>query len=394
MLLEFRLALLTLAVGLAYVPGLPSGATAPRWWVLALGLVVVLWKQPRGGNFPGLKPIALLVAWCVLGLLWTATPWDTLEGVFAVVLVSCVFLLATQAKNLDWCWEAAALVCFCQVPVLLLQLASDLKFNAIGVSGLFFSKNLISEFALATGVGVLFTKNRWLVVGPLLCLVLVTVRNPALEVLVGAFAAGITYVWLKRYNRRALLVGFVAALAAFSFIVTQRPGTLVSFGERLDIWQATLLSAWDYPFGWGLNSFADAAPHWEFVHNDFLQLFFELGVPGVIVCGFVFIRSFKAEDCVAEKCALAALVGCSFLWWPLRSPATLTLAALVLGHLYGVSARAREFKRYRRTYRPRSIRYDYEDISPDAVRAARAGCEVLPPRPQYPLVGGELQEHV
>ena len=392
MLLEFRLALLTLAVGLVYIPGLPSGASAPRWWVLALGLVVVLWKQPLNGNFPGLRLVLLFVTWCALGLFWTATPWDTLEGIFAVVLLGTVFLLATQTKNLYWCWEMAAFVCWFQVPVLLLQLFSDIKFNALGVSGLFFSKNMLSEFALAAGVGVLFTQNRWLVVGPVLCLLLPTLHDPAWEVVLGGGLALVVFAACQKFERPFLLAGCGIALVLVlgALGVYLKPD---SFAERLEIWQATLYSAYSYPYGWGLNSFADAAPNWEFVHNDFLQVFFELGVPGIILAGFVFWRSFSAPGGLAEKCVLAALLGCAMLWWPFRTPATALLAALALGHLYGCSARARELRRYCRVYGSHGIQFNYQDFSPDTVRAARAGCEVLPVRPQYPLVGREVSEH-
>lgn len=390
-MLKFRLACLVLAVSLAYVPGIPSGATAPKWWVLALGLAVVLWKLPRDGGYPGLPLVAALLAWCTVGFLWTATPWDTGEGLVAVALLGMAFVLGGQTRDLSWCWEAAALSCWLQIPSIALQLLDFTPVTALGVSGLMFSKNLLAEFALAAGVGVLFTERRWLVIGPVACLALLWVRSPAWEIVLGTAVAFVVYVLHQPWRKVWLIPLAGLVVAVFVGGVNARLGSL---GERLDIWEVTVLAAAQHPFGWGLNSFADAVPAWEFAHNDFLQIFFELGLPGLGFGGFVLWRAFSASGGLAEKCVTAALLGCACLWWPLRSPATALMAALAVGHLCGYCAHGRVFEFVRRSAGSFGLRARYEDLSPATVRAARAGGEVLPVRPQYSLVGREVSEHL
>lgn len=387
-MLEFRLALLTLAVCLTYVPGIPSGATAPKWWVLALGLLSLSWKW-RLAVPQFILPVVLLLTWCVIGLFWTATPWDTLEGLVALCLLGVTFLWGAQAKSLNWCWESAALACWLQIPVMLLQYVYGYDNLIQTVSntptGLMLTKNMMAELALVAGVGVLFTRHRFLVLGPVVCAALIWAKDPPWEVLLGASAACVVFLFSYLRSRwKFLALAFFALVLCCGIIV--KAGTL---DERFEIWQITLNAALQHPLGWGLNSFADAAPDIEYVHNDFIQWFFELGFPGVLFGSVILWMAFRASGGVAEKCILAAILACATIWWALRCPATAFIAALVIGHLYGRNVSVDIPERRRRAYR--FLRdTQYHDISSDTIRAARAGGEVVPPRPEHSLVGGAV----
>lgn len=83
-------------------------------------------------------------------------------------------------------------------------------------------------------------------------------------------------------------------------------GSVTSFSARLDIWQSSLLALRDYAFtGVGLGSFILVLPFeypadfWTpatlHAHNLFLQIGMDLGVPGMILYGWLLIQAFRMQ---------------------------------------------------------------------------------------------------
>ena len=94
------------------------------------------------------------------------------------------------------------------------------------------------------------------------------------------------------------------------------------------------------PIGNGAGSFAAMFPAVEFAHNDPLQLYFEYGVPGLLVAFFVLAQVTQAGP-RAPRAALCVIFVEGLFSMPFQLPASGFLAALLAGHLYGYRARLR-----------------------------------------------------
>lgn len=135
-------------------------------------------------------------------------------------------------------------------------------------------------------------------------------------------AAGLVVLW--KWNRWAAAVGAFAALLLLLALIGQ-PGRLPSNVLRIETWADAVrhLSL----IGNGLGSFRFAYPEMEFAHNDFLQITYELGVPGLIVLSGLLFLGLQSQ----ERPLLIAFMVEGFFGFPLYWPATGFFAAVCLG---------------------------------------------------------------
>lgn len=333
--------LLALLVGVAYLP-LPSGATAGRWWVMALGVAILLWGarlRPGPGHWAWLA----LLAWAALSTaLWSVSGWDALSGLLQLSTAAGVFVLAAEATQEDnrLAWLALAGAVTVSAPFSILQLAgyAPVLTTSPGAGvGLFLSPNAAGEVATLALVGAIGMRVWWLVPGPLVVALASGGRTPLLALL----AAGATALWLlaPRGVPRVML-GVVYAYVLTFAVAARGMGWLGHLGfvdDRIAVWGRVLGGV--TLLGGGLGSLGVASTQIEFAHNEFLHYAFELGVGSVFLWG-VFWYALGAAP-VLERAALAAVLAQCLVWFPLHDPATLFLAALLAGSLCGCRHRQR-----------------------------------------------------
>ncbi|HJR82836.1 MAG TPA: O-antigen ligase family protein [Sphingomicrobium sp.] len=373
---------------------LPSGAR-PLALIIAAGLVlVVLQLVPLPpavwSSLPGREAVA--EGYAVLGkpLPWlplSLNPYGSLASALALlppVAVAAVVLTRPQREA----WLAAALLAGACLGVGLgaLQIASagpgksDVFLYEItngGAVGFFANRNHMGTlllaglpFAIALLGSALQARERSrsagsaALVGAVVLLLLagIVLNGSTAVLLLGAPVLGFSLLLLPMPRRWRRILAFAALLVLIvsAVAVTAMPrGGSESDGDmsllsRLELWNAGAPLAGDFiPLGSGLGSFEHAFHLYEtpaettrtyvnHVHNDYLELFIELGIPGaLLIIAFLawwsrqlvsLWRSPLASRLTrAATIVSAAILAQSLVDYPLRTAAIASLFGLCLG---------------------------------------------------------------
>lgn len=326
------LAALGLILCIAYWPYINGAATAPRWMVIAACVPLLLFLVPRVEITRAHVVGFLFVAWSLLTLTWTATWYDSVDAAWKLVLLVGCFALGSALSDLRPLYRGMAIgIGISSILVLTdaLGLFSVPKHH--GLAGLFVNSLFLAEIAALVLVGAFANFLPW----PYLVAVAPSVfltggRAPLL-------AIGVVFVArLWRTSRDAALATIAVLCIGAMIAIVLRPDSVF---ERLDIWSDTLrgLSA----FGHGLGSFAGLFPQYarlvdasanrfENPHNEFLQIAFETGIPGLVLALAFCWLILKTES--PERYVFIAFVVEACFAFPNHLPCTAFLAALVAGH--------------------------------------------------------------
>lgn len=329
------LATLVAAVGLAlFYNGIDTTLYALACVALCAGLACAVWV-PQTTNVdigPAGMTLALLFAWALLGLSWSAAPYLTsihagiTGAALAGYLSSRMIARSPSARRM----LRAALACLGVVFALamLVQLALGRKpegsFLNVNSAGAFL--NWLWPLAAATALVVRDQRDRvaWLMaVGIMVFAVGMTGGRAVALALLAALGAVVfgCRVWANRRRLAGLatvVLGALLAAQAVSQALPQSGGrnlgdrmvTLAdpdTAGEsRLRIWEGTWAMIQERPWlGWGPGTFFQAYPAHrspadgsagQHVHNDFLQYWVESGFPALLllvalfgICAYLFV---------------------------------------------------------------------------------------------------------
>lgn len=305
--------MLPFAISVSHVPGWTGQWVNLGWPTLGLGLLLAQGREARTSFGHWLVFAFLLYA--AASLTWTP---DLVSGwikLAQLVLVGGSFWYGSTLDDLDGVYTGVAL----GVGVSgLVAGAQWLGLEGILVSGawpggLFGNSAVMAQAAALVLVPLVLLKRWWLVPLPALALALGNSRTAWL-VLVCAF-----------FNRGWL---WVLALLGLSFSLWITRGADV----RLEVWDEILRTT--TLAGHGLGSFAYSGD-WGFVlhaHNDFLELFSELGFLGLGLLLAVYALAFQGNDDVARVTLLCYLL-VAFVAFPLFVPLTAFFGGAVAGYL-------------------------------------------------------------
>lgn len=338
------------------------------WWLLAAVLITPIvalpgaWGvdlfQARNAGFIllGLAVIAGLVAnwwlraflgWVVLTFLWAGAHGWALSGLLGVLAWALFYGLAARTPAAEWPrvrWALAAAALFQLAWVAMQATGYDPLFvpvrtqggllpTSVPISGWFGNP---MDLALYLGLGLpLLTAAH-----PALLLV-VALALGALKVTAGFVGLAVTGLWLLR-RRPWCAVGFVG-LVVLGVLWLDPQGA----GLRPLIWkqmvQVALLRPW---VGWGPNAIdyrivietPAQAVRWNFVFNEYLQGWVELGGVGLFLAGGFLASTFwRLRTRWAEAAelvpALAILLLVASFSIPFRSGPAALVTAVILGQL-------------------------------------------------------------
>lgn len=320
-----------LAAGALYVPGIPSAATAGRWWAAGIAGAVLLWWRSVPWTPAHWAGVALL-AWAALGSwLWAVSGLDATSDLLRLAAAGTVFAAGARAERGEveraWLFFAAgvsASACF--------SLAQWAGYAPVWVApghiaGLFLTKNMAVEAGVVALVGAIAARYWWLAPGPALQVALAGGREGVVLLAVALLAAA---WWLAPRARFHLAI--LAGLALIGTAVAIQLGAewpTLRIADRLEVWWTALRSV--NLWGDGLGSFQVAVQAYEHAHNEAVHFAFELGI-GSLLMWFIFGEALRGEW-VAAKVAIVVILAASTVWYPLHAPATIFMAALLAGHL-------------------------------------------------------------
>jgi hypothetical protein len=283
------------------------------------------WAHIAGGLF---------VLWGCASWLWSAAPHDTWGELLILLIYAGTFLLGTRIRDLQPFWVGAALGIGVNSVAVLLDWSGLITYEQYSrPSGLFVNGLNLAEAAVLVLVGgwsIMWMRGPGLaLIAPSILLVPLA-RGPLLAL----GAVGLAWLW-GRSKRWTLIVACVGA-AALLLGWLYRPSTVEA---RISMW---VDAASNLTFmGHGFGSYFHLAPligNWFDVgvnverhpHNVFLEIAFELGLPGLLLAG-----AFCALILIPMRgrAVLCAFMIEACLGFPFSLPATGGIFMLVAGHV-------------------------------------------------------------
>lgn len=336
----------------AFWPGIPSFAEAPKWCVLGVGaalLICLVRLRPTPAHWVLLG----ILAYAAASILWSVVPIDGVGAWIKLAILAVVFCVAAEQDDLTPAYVGMGLG--------LGVSAAIAGFQGFGVSpveqiappaGLYGNKNFLAEAAALVTVALVLTpRRRWLALLPAAAIAVTMGYNVVMGqtgcrgAAVAILAAGLVWLWRRM---PWVTVGIVIVASAFGIdYVRSDPHRLASLVERFIIWSDTLDGlSW---FGHGIGSYYTALPEHGprlamlmqarvvHAHNDALELIFEFGLGAV---GFVSLLAMAlAAGAERERLVLVAFLAAGLTGFPLYESSTAFLAFLVAGNLCGLGYR-------------------------------------------------------
>lgn len=338
-------------VSTAYWPFWHDGAVSPKWVALALLAPVLFWVRPRMTT--GHWALLTLLTYSAASSLWSVAPLDGLNSVIRLGLLGAAFVIAAEVDDMRRTYAALAAGISLSGVIALVEVLGLMTIpEANHPAALFGNRNYLGEMAAVALVAAVGYRLWWAIPGLLLALALAMSKAAFLGVGIASMVA----IW--RHSR----VQAVCALAAFGiagFVASQIIGgfdSTRSLGVRLDIWSTALSNL--TVFGHGSGSFQSmyvliyeytsiplGRP--ENAHNEFINLAFEVGVPGIMAAAIFAVAAWRG-GLQTERCILAALGAIAVFGFPLHLPTSGFMAAAVAGHLCGYGHRVRSGIRHSR----------------------------------------------
>lgn len=353
---------------------------------LLLWLATVLAVGYAGGLSLPLTPLSVSLAlfwlWLALSLLWTRVPLTSQVNFWWVGTFVLVFWTYTLAPRRELLWRAAAAVALLAAVVLcawaLLQVfisgltprASFINPHSFAALLMLVALPLAAYLLNALAWGRMPVAIAYACVLALLFFTIALTRGRGTAIALALALAIFVLLHLRRAAPRHLLlvVGlWLAAYAAANLVLGgalgDRFATLAAPEQavtpRLLIWSGAWQMALQHPWlGIGLGTYYQAWPPFRdpsdqslgfYVHNDYLQLWIETGLPGVLLllvvllaatamfvryCRRADVDRFARSEAIGLWCGLAAVAAHSFVDFNFYILSISLLAGLALGRLH------------------------------------------------------------
>lgn len=314
-------AFLGFAVAVAFWPGLISAAVVPRWALLAAGLPLVSWLDPRRLSPVALGLLGAAVLYAALSLAWAPDPVRGVNDLIRLLILGAAMLVGANLNDIGPVMRAMAWGVAVSCVLAIVQMFGwSIVAQAAPPAGLFYNRDFLAEIAAVFFVWAVLSRE-WAVIPLLLIPLAVSGSRIAL---IGV-AAGFM-VLRPRISIPIALVAITliaAVTAGFSDKVT-------TIGARLDIWRVALggITLW----GNGLESFTAAYPASEYAHSDFFQSLYELGIGALPLLVLLLMATWQGGASPLGA-AMACVLAEYFVAFPLHLPTSAFVVGLLAGHL-------------------------------------------------------------
>ncbi len=323
----------------AVLPGLPSGALVARWGLLAITCAVLLFRCQLSWG-----ALALLAYLAVMGWI-TPVGFEALNLYCHLVILVILYCYAKGMPDL----RKVAIGCGVGMAINSAIMVAQ-HFNGLWWipqltpdGGLFFNHNMAGEAAgmiLALAVGY---RLWWIIPG-----ILPSLYFGARSALLGLGVAAFLWAWQRS---KALALGPLLATPLIIYVVHPEyitaslagwAGPFTTLFGRLGTWNDAIhgftlvgqgFGSWIVNFPLYQRFTSPLEIRWENAHNDPIQIIFELGLIGGILC-VAFVYRLAISRRKPEFYALVVFLVEGFFGFPLYVPVTAALAAVCAGHLF------------------------------------------------------------
>jgi hypothetical protein len=306
--------ILGLLLPICYIPGYTGASIPTQWAVLSLTLPFIL-------HYAFISRVWLgFIAFAILGTLWAPQVYDSIFGIWVVVLWGLSFQLGQSSEDSTSLYKGLAYGLSVSSFIAIFQWFGYTPLPVAygnNVAGLLYNRTVLSA-ASALLILCLIEHRLWLYIPSLLPGLILSGSRGGWVVLICAIAARIHW---SLVIAQLILVALIFGTSASS-----------SDTERSLIWASAIHGLnW---LGWSANSFIGiyvltphSLIHPEFVHNDYLQLGFEFGSASL------FLFSIPILSLVwRPTLAVFGFIILATFYFPLYTPLTAFICCFALGH--------------------------------------------------------------
>ena len=323
-------------------PGQAGAAENSRWCFLAVAIPLWLFLvrlRPTSVHWL----LGALLLYAALSLSWTPVRYDGIESLFELTLTVAMFCIAAEIDDPSYLYLGLGIGLALGTGFVLLQYGGMqpviMQRPDSLPPGLFVNPSLLGE-ATAPLLMVFIARRQWLLA--LLILPSLVISENRSGIIACSFLVLVMLVMWRPWLA-AVIAAVVVPLLVLHLNKGMHPWD--SIEQRVDIWEG----AWEGRsfFGQGIGSFYSmfalfsqalqnsAAPgdNWQLTshaHNDALEYFFELGIPGIILIGIGAVAIFRSAA-IPERYGLAAIGITSLVGFPFHEPFTAAVAAMLAG---------------------------------------------------------------
>lgn len=310
---------LGLIVSTCYIPGITGVSIPTQWAVLSAILPLTLWRTATLG--PTFYLGLTVLAFASLSTLWAPSHYDSGYGLWLACIWFLAFRLGATTADLSAFFRGLAIGLAISSMVAILQwFAVPLPILApygLYPSGLFYNSTLLGAIAALVILGLI--EDLYIEYIPLALPALILSQSR------GAWLALTTALAIRWFHPLLAAIGTLAIATTFLIFLD------TSNAERLTIWGVALREL--STFGFGIGSFNSIyytipGPQWvhpEFAHNDYLQLWFELGIMAIPIYLVLALALTQRH---------AALIGFAILscfYFPLWCPVPALIGCILTG---------------------------------------------------------------
>lgn len=316
----FWLGLLTI---LCSVPGFTWATIPAPWWFLScvMSLAFFLPGQMRAVHWLGIT----FLAYAVASAMWSPISYLSGEGLWHwLFIIAPTFWLGSVLSNLRPIFVGMAVGLTVSSAVSIVNHFGYFPVDHYtGVpSGLFYNAHIHGEIIAFVIVSLLAERALWLIPG-LLPGILLSESRAALMLL----ATGAVFVFVRPVIALIAISVFVPVYFFGLYHISP------SDAQRFMFWVSGIMgTTW---LGHGPNSYQGFSDGFTLTlgpaHNDYIQLAFEFGIGSVMVYAIYAVGLLRTSEPYWPVFAIFALA--SVFSFPLYTPVTVFIGALVAGHL-------------------------------------------------------------
>ena len=267
------------------------------------------------------------VIWAFVGCFISRAPFLSFTMYWS--LIACAYFYALCRNISDWrpVFKVAQSLFFLVCLMLIMQLIGkdtllNFKQPEAMLMGTIGNNMMFSSFICCLAPFLIINPLNWIPLG------LIGLISGSSGGLLALGMGGATLLWVKVKRLRWLIVALIASIILYAGL-TGDINTFFSRAGRGPVWKKTIELTTKTPLGHGIGTYKVLFPYlcgaeirdqqpgreWARAHNSFLQIPFEVGIPGfILLMGWIvsIVRKIKNPVKLAGLMILAGVMSCQF----------------------------------------------------------------------------------
>lgn len=201
------------------------------------------------------------------------------------------------------------------------------------------NKMMFSSFACCLAPFLIINPLNWVIVW------IMALISSSAGAVMALGMGGATLIWVKHKKARIAVVGVILAMLLYAFM-NGDINTLFSKAGRFPVWKKTSELILKTPLGHGIGTYKVIFPYmcgaeirdqqpgksWARTHNDFLQIPFEVGIPGLILLVGWIVSIVRNVRNPLKLAGLMILVGTMLVHFPMRMSQSVLIMLMFLAY--------------------------------------------------------------